>query len=524
RVGVAADRGERKRVGGRAVEDKVHVAVGVERAPDRVGRGTRPVVGAIPGRVAGVRRFERAPGFRTDTRIVVARELRRVWPPHACGCRRCAAPGGGAIRGSGRPFAAHGPPTLAAVAAALPPVGGFADRGGPSPLMARVPSQPLLDEATHRLQRLRQRRWIRAAGLRHVGAAATLAADLFRDVIDELARLHLAGEVVRHAGDQRHASIRYAGEHDRGALQLVLQLVDRLAQRRSVAAVERGGDDFRTLDVDRAAGEIIARACRRFRLEPRELTLGRPRALLQLRDPRLELGDRRFQNLRCAGEFRFLLLNVLERAFAGDGLDAANPRRDAAFRNDLEEPDVAGARNVRAAAQLARAADVEDADLVAVFFAEEHHGAVLLRPRDRHRARGNRCVVEDFRIDDCLDAPDLLVGERRTVREVEARLVGIDERSLLLPVCAQYLAQRLVHQVRRRVVAHRASARFVVDARRNGVAFAQLARFHLADMAGHIGLDLLRVLDGKEREARAALRQLATIAYLPAGLCIERRA
>src|SRR6185437_7830697 len=157
RVGVAADRGERKRVGGRAVEDKVHVAVGVERAPDRVGRGTRPVVGAIPGRVAGVRRFERAPGFRTDTRIVVARELRRVWPPHACGCRRCAAPGGGGIRGSGRPFAAHGPPTLAAVAAALPPVGaGFAPRGGPSPLM--VP--PRL-----RLSPLRCPRWGRDSRL-----------------------------------------------------------------------------------------------------------------------------------------------------------------------------------------------------------------------------------------------------------------------------------------------------------------------------------------------------------------------
>src|SRR5579864_6389432 len=442
---------------------------------------------------------------------------------------------------------------MPAIAAALPPVGaGFAARGGPSPLMVpprlrlsplrcprwgrdsrlgaalrrswRAPSQPLADPVGYRLQRLRQRRGIRAAGLRHVGAAAALAADLLRDVVDELARLHLAGQVVGHAGDQRHASIRHAREHDRGALELVLQLVDRLAQRLRVAAVERGGDDFRTLDVDRAAGQVITRARRRFRLEPRELPLGRPRALLQLRDPRLELGDRHSQKLRRAGEFRFLLLHVLERALPGDGLDAANAGRDPAFGDDLEKPDVAGARNVRAATELARAADVEDAHLVAVFFAEQHDGARLLRLGDRHRARGNRVVVEDFRIDDRFDAPNVLAGERRVVREVEPRLVRIDQRALLLDVRTEHLAQRLVHQVRRRVVAHRAPARLVVDARRNAIAFAQFTGLHFAGMPDHVRLDFLRIFDGKERQARAALRQLAAIADLPARCRVERRA
>ena len=43
-----------------------------------------------------------------------------------------------------------------------------------------------------------------------------------------------------------------------------------------------------------------------------------------------------------------------------------------------------------------------------------------------------------------------VVGHRRVVGEVEARLVGVDQRALLLHVLAQHLAQRLVHQVRRR--------------------------------------------------------------------------
>ncbi len=53
----------------------------------------------------------------------------------------------------------------------------------------------------------------------------------------------------------------------------------------------------------------------------------------------------------------------------------------------------------------------------------------------------------------------------RVVREVEARLVGVDQRALLLHVLAQHLAQRLVHQVGRAVVAHGGGAALGVDAR-----------------------------------------------------------
>src|SRR5688572_31069110 len=55
-------------------------------------------------------------------------------------------------------------------------------------------------------------------------------------------------------------------------------------------------------------------------------------------------------------------------------LDAADARRHAAFRVQLEDADVAGAGDVRAAAELARAADVEHAHLVAVRSEERRVG------------------------------------------------------------------------------------------------------------------------------------------------------
>ena len=44
---------------------------------------------------------------------------------------------------------------------------------------------------------------------------------------------------------------------------------------------------------------------------------------------------------------------LAQRAFAGDGFDAANAGGDAALIDDLAEADIAGAPDVRAAAEFA---------------------------------------------------------------------------------------------------------------------------------------------------------------------------
>ena len=110
------------------------------------------------------------------------------------------------------------------------------------------------------------------------------------------------------------------------------------------------------------------------------------------------------------------------------------------------------------------------------------------------------------------------------VREVEPRLVGVDERALLLHVLAQHLAQRLMHEMRRRVVAHRAPARLAVDGGGHTFALAQLAGPDLAHVPDDIRLDLLRILHVEKRQARAAFRELAAITHLAARFRIERRA
>ena len=52
------------------------------------------------------------------------------------------------------------------------------------------------------------------------------------------------------------------------------------------------------------------------------------------------------------------------------------PGGDAAFAEDLEQADVAGALHVRAAAQLRREIpDAQHAHVVVVFLAEQRHGA-----------------------------------------------------------------------------------------------------------------------------------------------------
>ena len=70
------------------------------------------------------------------------------------------------------------------------------------------------------------------------------------------------------------------------------------------------------------------------------------------------------------------VLDVVERALGGDGFDAAHARRHAALAHDLEDADVAGARHVRAAAQLHREiAHAQHAHVFLVFLAEQRDGA-----------------------------------------------------------------------------------------------------------------------------------------------------
>ena len=83
-----------------------------------------------------------------------------------------------------------------------------------------------------------------------------------------------------------------------------------------------------------------------------------------------------------ARQFLLRVLETLERAFAGDRLDAAHARGNRTFVDDFADADIAGAADVRASAKLlAEIGDGDDAHFIAVFFAEQ-----------RHRAGGQRLI------------------------------------------------------------------------------------------------------------------------------------
>ena len=97
------------------------------------------------------------------------------------------------------------------------------------------------------------------------------------------------------------------------------------------------------------------------------------------------------------------LLHQLHRAAAGDGLDAPHSGGDAPLAGDGAQPDVAGAVDVAAAAELARelaVADGDDADLVAVLLAEERHGAEGLGGVDGHDPSCRGAGSDDLGVDD----------------------------------------------------------------------------------------------------------------------------
>ena len=140
--------------------------------------------------------------------------------------------------------------------------------------------------------------------------------------------------------------------------------------------------------------------------------------------------------------------------FSGQGFDASNPSRHGAFAFNAERTNGAGGGNVDAPTQFLRRAKLDHADRVAVLLPKQHHGARRLSICDGHVAVLLAGVVgPNPALDQGLNAFELFVGHFLEVREVEAQAVGLHERSLLLHVRAEHLAQGFVEKVRGAVVA-----------------------------------------------------------------------
>ncbi len=248
-------------------------------------------------------------------------------------------------------------------------------------------------------------------------------------------------------------------------------------------------------------------------------------ALGHLLGPRPEIG-------RHGAEPRRLPAQMLERRRPGQRLDAPDARARRALGGDREGADIAGLAHMRAAAELdrigraigplARAferAHRHDADLVAVFLAEERLRADGTGVVWRHDARGHGAVLPDEGVHLRLDAGDLFGGKRRGVAEIEAQPVGRVERAALCHVIAERAAQRLVQKMRGRMIGADRAAAVVVHDEARGLPGGDLARLDLGKMHED-ARDLAGI-----GHARAPARRLdhPGIAHLAARLGIKGR-
>ena len=204
-----------------------------------------------------------------------------------------------------------------------------------------------------------------------------------------------------------------------------------------------------------------------------------------------------------------------------DRLDPARSRTDGALGEDHERPDLGRRPHVGPATELAgEAVDLDHAHDVAVLLAEQHLGTELPRLVNRRLEDPHRMVREHLLVDDPLDLVALLRSERAVVREVEAKLVGPHRRARLLDVLAEDAPQRLVEEMRRRVVRHRREP----DRPRNDRAHA-VARGEALSLQHQDLVVPDQPLDADELgPVRAVvLLQIAGIPHLAAAVRVERR-
>ena len=195
-------------------------------------------------------------------------------------------------------------------------------------------------------------------------------------------------------------------------------------------------------------------------------------------------GELRASGLELLIPFLDSFIQVRPCRIAADRLDASNAGCDGAFGFDFEKADVAGVTDMRAAAEFLRvtvelvrlAADLHDADDIAVFVAKELHDVgAALDVGMFHFGPGNRIVGLDGGVDLFLHRRELRGRDSGAV-EVEAQAVLIDRRALLRGILRDDFVERPVQQVGRSVMGFDRAATRGIDLEDDFVADFDFAR------------------------------------------------
>ena len=173
------------------------------------------------------------------------------------------------------------------------------------------------------------------------------------------------------------------------------------------------------------------------------------------------------------------LLGVVQGRLAGQGLDPPDARGHARFAHDPEQPDVARAVRVGAAAKLlAERRQGDHPHPVPVFFLEQGRGPALEGLLGRHLFDRRGHVLPDPLVDQGFDPLEGLGVDLGKMGEIKTQPIRRHQGAGLLDMVAQHLAQHRVQDVGGGMVELRGVALVRIDRQGDGVALADGARKH----------------------------------------------
>ena len=288
---------------------------------------------------------------------------------------------------------------------------------------------------------------------------------------------------VRGSRKKRDRPVRDGGQNDEAVAELILEGIAEGAHLFRRHAFGLLHEKLHAADFHGVSEHVFRFACGDLRFQLLIFGLHFLQFVLQCADPVFQFLRRGLQEGGCFAKLFFQLPVIAEDTLSGDGLDPADAGGNAAFRKDLEGADVAGVLNVCAAAEFHGEITHRDhADDVAVFFAEQRHGAQLAGLVDGHFLRDDRERRADLLIDEVFHLRDLFGRHRLEVREVKAQPVGVVQGTGLFDVRAEHDAERLLKQVRRGMILAGVLTVQAVRTERDAVSLCEGTGFHGADV------------------------------------------
>ena len=136
---------------------------------------------------------------------------------------------------------------------------------------------------------------------------------------------------------------------------------------------------------------------------------------------------------------------------------------------------------------LGHATHLDNADLIAVFLAEQGQRTKLDGGVGGHDAGRDITVHADAFIDDLLHACKLVRLDGARMREIEPQPVRRDKRSLLRDMIAKHMTKRLMQKMCRRMVGAKPATAVMINLQTKACAHRQLAVRHLGAMNEHAG-------------------------------------